>query len=430
MPPHLRPISPTAYHSNLSNNATATAKAAVSTSHSPRTSGRQPKHSPRNPPKSNCATSPTCQSTTLSSLGILIFFSVVTNLFFWTGNPLKRGGETDNRRTEAAWSPQIRSREDRLRRVFRDGNLTKQVPEGVVDQRSDAANRHDNQNSGVTRDRLNKHNAMSSDRTLISKTREGALKTSPDRATKQKKKSKSHDEQKEQHAFQSKTKQSNISTVHKELKGTKHTGQRPRSQQSQQKLRSFQLHPIRKKSRLPVWSLSLPRPAMESIKLNGLVLLDGSDGVSNTTTYESAKLESNQSGNATEEDLSWRSQTVVWENNEECVPMSEWQATFHVSHYMYPNKTLLQTQDGTQYKSLIKSKPTCNSLHEMDISLLVHDDAFSLVSSKGHWRSAWKVDMEVVESRGTVSVGSSFRTDRSNGDETAGNKYAVMKSLK
>ena len=38
----------------------------------------------------------------------------------------------------------------------------------------------------------------------------------------------------------------------------------------------------------------------------------------------------------------------------------------------------------------------------MDISLLLHESACSLVSSKGYWRSAWKVDMEIAEANGSL----------------------------
>ena len=65
------------------------------------------------------------------------------------------------------------------------------------------------------------------------------------------------------------------------------------------------------------------------------------------------------------------SETAAWEPDHECVPMEEWQTTF---------------------------KPTCNSLHEMDMPFLVNKEAYSLVSNKGFWRNAWKVDMKIAES--------------------------------
>lgn len=65
----------------------------------------------------------------------------------------------------------------------------------------------------------------------------------------------------------------------------------------------------------------------------------------------------------------------------------------------------------------------------MDISLLLSDDAFSLVSSKGHWRNAWKVDVSVAE---VTNERNGTRTKLSNkhDDNASLNKLAVLKSLK
>mmetsp|Transcript_29355 Transcript_29355/g.45403 ORF Transcript_29355/g.45403 Transcript_29355/m.45403 type:complete len:618 (+) Transcript_29355:56-1909(+) len=64
------------------------------------------------------------------------------------------------------------------------------------------------------------------------------------------------------------------------------------------------------------------------------------------------------------------SETAAWEPDQECVPMEDWQTTF---------------------------KPTCNSLHEMDMPFLLNKEAYSLVSNKGFWRNAWNVDMQIAE---------------------------------
>ena len=80
----------------------------------------------------------------------------------------------------------------------------------------------------------------------------------------------------------------------------------------------------------------------------------------------------------------------------------------------------------------------------MDISSLLHDNAFSLVSSKGQWRSAWKVDMQIAEANGSllqhsITTTSSTKKVRSkqskaykdtNDDGAAVDKFAVLKSLK
>jgi len=64
------------------------------------------------------------------------------------------------------------------------------------------------------------------------------------------------------------------------------------------------------------------------------------------------------------------SEAAAWDPEQECVPMADWQTTFH---------------------------PSCNSMHEMDMPSLLNKEAYSLVSNKGFWRNAWKVDMKVAE---------------------------------
>ena len=51
----------------------------------------------------------------------------------------------------------------------------------------------------------------------------------------------------------------------------------------------------------------------------------------------------------------------------ECVPMQEWQTSFH---------------------------PSCNSIHELDLAKIGEDngDDFNLFGTKGYWRNAWRVD--------------------------------------
>ena len=78
----------------------------------------------------------------------------------------------------------------------------------------------------------------------------------------------------------------------------------------------------------------------------------------------------------------------------------------------------------------------------MDMSSLLNVNAFSLVSSKGHWRNAWKVDVTIaVEANGGGTAKSSNSTSVKQSkqskqakerDESAAlmNKYAVLKSLK
>jgi hypothetical protein len=54
--------------------------------------------------------------------------------------------------------------------------------------------------------------------------------------------------------------------------------------------------------------------------------------------------------------------------DEHCVPMKEWQTTFH---------------------------PSCNGMHEMALDHMIKDDEndINLFGTKGYWRNAWRVDV-------------------------------------
>jgi hypothetical protein len=93
---------------------------------------------------------------------------------------------------------------------------------------------------------------------------------------------------------------------------------------------SFIPHPIKKEGQF----LSLPKPT-ESIKLHRLVFLDGSakNSVADNRVDQNDLLTNNtdEDGGASEDgNAAQRSQTVVWDDDEQCVPMSEWQTTIHV----------------------------------------------------------------------------------------------------
>mmetsp|Transcript_18239 Transcript_18239/g.37417 ORF Transcript_18239/g.37417 Transcript_18239/m.37417 type:complete len:635 (+) Transcript_18239:304-2208(+) len=99
-----------------------------------------------------------------------------------------------------------------------------------------------------------------------------------------------------------------------------------------------------------------------------------------------------------EDEAGLKSSTVVWEKGRDCVPMADWQDTFH---------------------------PTCNSIHEMDVSLMLSERSFSLVSSKGFWRNAWKVNVTRTEDYPMTQS-----TWQSNHEHSVADRYAVLKSLK
>lgn len=146
-------------------------------------------------------------------------------------------------------------------------------------------------------------------------------------------------------------------------------------QQKQNGVMKFYPLPERSsKSPFLSWDLSMPSNAQtKTIKLNEMTvslngaakfvpLSDGLQEISNDATTIS------QDNN----DLlsSSTSRSAAWDPEQECIPMADWQTTFH---------------------------PSCNSIHEMDMPHLLNQEAYSLVSNKGYWRNAWKINMDVAE---------------------------------
>eukprot|EP00804_Cyclotella_cryptica_P011733 CCRYP_011348-RA/>CCRYP_011348-RA protein AED:0.03 eAED:0.03 QI:145/1/1/1/1/0.75/4/1296/327 len=128
-----------------------------------------------------------------------------------------------------------------------------------------------------------------------------------------------------------------------------------------------------------------------------VVRLDGKTELSTSKRkrFEEWVLQNQTIYDESEDDLDMtRTQTVVYDNDRECVPMEDWQTTFH---------------------------PTCNSVHEMDASDLLSQSAFKLVSSKGFWRNAWRVNVTHVAQFG---FGESFEKRNTT------NEFIVLKSLK
>lgn len=136
-------------------------------------------------------------------------------------------------------------------------------------------------------------------------------------------------------------------------------------------------------------TLNLSLPSLtKSIKVDGITvsLMSGTVGnnvqVRNSNTHPESLNDtkelnapdgnnSNEDNNASNDETRvLTSETAAWEPDQECIPMEDWQTTF---------------------------KPTCNSLHEMDMPFLLNKEAYSLVSNKGFWRNAWNVDMKIAE---------------------------------
>ena len=119
----------------------------------------------------------------------------------------------------------------------------------------------------------------------------------------------------------------------------------------------FRPHPIKKEGQF----LSLPKPT-ESIKLHRLVFLDGSTEISvedmsvnlNITNNMNITNNTDEVGDASEDgNVAQRSQTVVWDDDEQCVPMSEWQTTIHVRATISSSFTMRSRIDLVQSNACI-----------------------------------------------------------------------------
>ena len=130
-------------------------------------------------------------------------------------------------------------------------------------------------------------------------------------------------------------------------------------------------------------------------------------------------LDETNSESEDEPDVS-RSQTVVYDNDQECVPTENWQTTFHVSLIVGDGMNVFGPIALIIFRYCFSVfKPTCNSVHELDASDLLHQSAFHLVSSKGFWRNAWR-----------VNVTSDVFSTQTIADVNATNEFIVLKSLK
>ena len=204
---------------------------------------------------------------------------------------------------------------------------------------------------------------------------------------------------------------------------------------------SFRPHPTTEASRLSRSShLALPKPTT-SIKFNRSVCLDGNHGIIKNNFYANLKNWLGEAvGNSSNDELAYRTQTVVWDHDDECVPMSTWQLNAHVSCWqcILSFKSMYEVvHSNCLHLSSSNPQPTCNNLHELDISQLLNDESLSLVSSKGFWRNAWKVDL-VERPDETETANSSPDPpqppprilERSEDNRESVKKHVVLKSIK
>lgn len=122
------------------------------------------------------------------------------------------------------------------------------------------------------------------------------------------------------------------------------------------------------------WDLSMPSNAQQkTIKLNEMTV--SLNGAAKFVPLSGGLQEISNDATTTSQDnngelSSSTSKSAAWDPEQECIPMADWQTTFH---------------------------PSCNSIHEMDMPHLLNQEAYSLVSNKGYWRNAWKINMDVAE---------------------------------
>ena len=251
-------------------------------------------------------------SNILLVLGILIFLSFTTNFYTWRGNNNVR------KMQNAAWDPDPIIRDDGRNRLFATSKIRDRIKE---DQNNKL--RKESDGRGKKDSIQNRNRQPETERNQYNQ-RTNNTSTLP-----------VDDGKKESTVLHWSLK--DMIEEEEVKKGRKRKDTLNDNIQLQQ-LRSFTPHPNRQhQTESPSWKLALPTPA-ESIKLNQLIILDGFNG--SFKQKESTNLKdwlfhksSTDNDNLSEDDpgLVMRSQTAVWENDDQCVPMSDWQTTIHVS---------------------------------------------------------------------------------------------------
>ena len=251
-------------------------------------------------------------SNILLVLGILIFLSFTTNFYTWRGNNNVR------KMQNAAWDPDPIIRDDGRNRLFATSKIRDRIKEdqnNKLRKESDGRGKKDsiqNRNRQPETERNQYHQRTNNTSTLPV-----------------------DDGKKESTVLHWSLK--DMIEEEEVKKGRKRKDTLNDNIQLQQ-LRSFTPHPNRQhQTESPSWKLALPTPA-ESIKLNQLIILDGFNDSFNQKESTNLKdwlfhKSSTDNDNLSEDDpgLVMRSQTAVWENDDQCVPMSDWQTTIHVS---------------------------------------------------------------------------------------------------
>ena len=270
--------------------------------HSPPTLTLSPKRSPRSPHQRIAMAMLTSKnSNILSILGILILSSLFMNMYFWSGESYRGVVSVDRQKIDGAWEP---------------------IPIKVKDRRFGKRMR-------IFQDKKN----------IISQSyssKEGSQKEYQQRKDDIK-------QVKQMKRQEIKLRKQSKNTSEQVINWIRKTDTQ-QIEKTEHQLRTFRFHPSRRReSHLPRLELSLPT-STTSIRHEQVVILDGISDIISKLDEGSANLEDwlghksdgeedldNESED--QEALAMRSSTAVWENDEQCVPMADWQTTLHVSSF-------------------------------------------------------------------------------------------------
>jgi len=264
-----------------------------------------PKRSPRSPQQRIAITMLTSKnSNILSILGILILTSLFMNMYFWSDT--YRGVVSVDRQIDGAWEP---------------------LPVKVADRRFGKRMRlFQDKKNGISQSYSSKEGSQN----------EYQQRKDDIKQLKQMKRQ----EIKLRKQSTNTSKQGVINWIRKE-----DIQQIEKIDGVQHQLRTFKFHPSRRReSHLPRLELSLPT-STTSIRHKQMIILDGISDIISKLDEGTANLEDwlVHKGRGGEEDdldhesedqeaLAMRSSTAVWENDDQCVPMADWQTALHVSY--------------------------------------------------------------------------------------------------
>ena len=263
-----------------------------------------PKRSPRSPHQRIAITMLTSKnSNILSILGILILSSLFMNVYFWS-DTYRGVVSVDRQKIDGAWEP---------------------IPIKVADRRFGKRMR-------LFQDKKNRISQSYS-------SKDGSKKEYQQRKDDIKQLKQIKRQEIKLRKQSNNTSEQQVNWIRKE-----DTQQIEKIDGVQHQLRTFKFHPSRRReSHLPQLELSLPS-STTSIRHEQMIILDGiSDNISKLEgssnledwlVHKSSGEDNDlDQGSEDQEALAMRSSTAVWENDEQCLPMADWQAALHVSSF-------------------------------------------------------------------------------------------------